>query len=85
MLANKQEIKYNIQMPHEPKKKNSRARQGKRRASIKLKNPCFVTCANCKNLILTHRVCEKCGYYNGKQVLKIKIKGKKQANEEKSA
>ena len=63
-------------MPHEPKKRHSRARQGKRRASIKLKTPIFVVCPNCKSVILPHIVCKKCGYYNGRQVLSIKAKEK---------
>lgn len=64
-------------MPHEPKKRHSRARQGKRRASIKLFVPGFVVCFNCKNPMLPHRVCKKCGFYNGRQVLAINIKEKK--------
>lgn len=61
-------------MPHEPKKRHSRARQGKRRASIKLEISAFVNCANCQNVILPHKVCKKCGFYNGRQVLTIKVK-----------
>ncbi len=59
-------------MPHEPKKRHSRARQGKRRASIKLVTPGFNTCPNCKNVTYPHTVCKKCGFYNGKQIIKIK-------------
>lgn len=61
-------------MPHEPKKRHSRARQGKRRASIKLDIPSFAVCPNCKNMTLPHTVCKKCGFYNGRQVLTIKPK-----------
>lgn len=63
-------------MPHEPKKRHSRARQGKRRASIKLETPSFVNCLNCKSVMLPHKVCRKCGFYNGRQVLTIKAKEK---------
>ena len=59
-------------MSQEPKKRHSRARQGKRRASISLKAPKGVICSNCGALQLAHRVCEKCGFYKGKQVIKIK-------------
>jgi large subunit ribosomal protein L32 len=31
-------------------------------------------CSSCGAVKLSHRVCEKCGYYNGKQVLTIKTK-----------
>jgi len=63
-------------MPHEPKKRHSRARQGKRRASIKLQVPGFNVCPNCKNATYPHTICKKCGFYNGKQVLTIKEKEK---------
>lgn len=56
-------------MPHEPKKRHSRARQGKRRASIKLEIPGFAVCPNCKSITLPHTVCEQCGFYKGKKVL----------------
>ncbi len=65
-------------MPHEPKKRHSRARQGKRRASIKLETPAFSACPNCKSMILPHMVCKKCGFYNGKQVLTIKTEKPKE-------
>ncbi len=65
-------------MPHEPKKRHSRARQGKRRAAIHLQTPAFVVCANCKNIILPHKICKKCGFYNGRQVLTIKVKEEKE-------
>ncbi|OGH17965.1 MAG: 50S ribosomal protein L32 [Candidatus Levybacteria bacterium RIFCSPHIGHO2_02_FULL_37_10] len=63
-------------MPHEPKKRHSRARQGKRRSSIRLKIASFVACPNCNNTILPHIICKKCGFYNGRQVLAIKAKEK---------
>jgi len=69
-------------MPHEPKKRHSRARQGKRRTNIKLQAPAFVICNNCKNIMLPHKVCRKCGYYNGKQVLAIKTKKEKPSTSE---
>ncbi len=59
-------------MSQEPKKRHSRARQGKRRASIKMTIIGTVTCPNCGAPQITHRVCETCGYYKGKQVIKVK-------------
>jgi large subunit ribosomal protein L32 len=58
-------------MPQEPKKRHSRGRKGKRRASIKLSVPKFGKCSNCKGLVLSHKVCKNCGYYNGKQVMEV--------------
>lgn len=60
-------------MPQEPKKRHSRQRQGKRRASIKLTVPSGAICANCGNIIMQHIVCKKCGYYKGKQVIAVKM------------
>jgi large subunit ribosomal protein L32 len=34
-----------------------------------LKATRLVECGNCGNLKLPHRVCPKCGFYNGVQVL----------------
>lgn len=57
-------------MPQEPKKRHSRQRQGKRRASIKLTIPQSELCKNCGAVKLAHNVCKECGYYKGKQVIK---------------
>ncbi|MBI4089406.1 MAG: 50S ribosomal protein L32 [Candidatus Levybacteria bacterium] len=72
-------------MPHEPKKRHSRQRQGKRRASIKLEIVGFVVCPNCKSTILPHVVCKKCGFYNGRQVLTIKTNPPAGGKKEKTA
>jgi len=65
-----------------PKKKRSIAQRNIRHASRerdilkKLSNMCaFSVCSNCGAKTLAHRVCKSCGYYNGKQVLTIKVKG----------
>lgn len=55
-------------MPHEPKKRHSRARQGKRRAAIKLTAIQMVLCKNCGNRRYPHSICAKCGYYRGVQI-----------------
>ena len=56
-------------MPQEPKKRHSRARQGKRRASIHLTLAKTVPCSNCGTLIMPHTVCKNCGYYKGRLVI----------------
>lgn len=56
-------------MSQEPKKRHSRQRQGKRRASIKLSTPAMVTCPNCGEYNLPHTVCKRCGYYRGQEVM----------------
>jgi large subunit ribosomal protein L32 len=72
-------------MPHEPKKRHSRARQGKRRASIKLQIPGFAVCPNCKETIYPHTVCKKCGFYDGKKILNVEKKAKIEVRKAKSA
>ncbi len=53
------------------KRKTSKARRDLRRSSVwKLETPALTKCGQCGELILAHRVCDSCGYYNGKQVLK---------------
>ncbi len=59
-------------MPQEPKKRHSRARQGKRRAHIHLTVTKTQLCQNCGAIILPHIVCKNCGFYKGKQVLRNK-------------
>lgn len=53
-----------------PKFKSSKAK-GKQRMSInmKLATPQLTECPSCTNKILSHRVCPKCGYYKGRQVI----------------
>ena len=54
-----------------PKGKVSKARRNSRRANWKHSMPGIVACPQCKTMKLAHRVCKKCGYYDGKQVIKI--------------
>ena len=69
-------------MPQEPKKRHSRARQGKRRAAIKLIVTKTVLCPNCQAPILPHKICKTCGFYKGKMIIKKK---EKKAEEPKEA
>ncbi|HCM27153.1 MAG TPA: 50S ribosomal protein L32 [Treponema sp.] len=53
-----------------PKFKTSKARTRRRQSiNMKLVAPTLVGCGNCGNRILLHRVCPKCGFYRGKQVV----------------
>ena len=51
-----------------PKNKSSKGRRDKRRANWKMSNPTLVKCSKCGELMVPHRVCKACGYYNGKQI-----------------
>ena len=57
-------------MPHEPKRRHSTQRKGKRRASISLKVSAAVTCPNCGAAMIPHKVCATCGFYKGVAVVK---------------
>lgn len=63
-------------MPHEPKKRHSTQRQGKRRASIKLQTQKGAICPNCGNVIMPHMVCKFCGFYKGRELVVRKQKTK---------
>lgn len=55
-----------------PKKKVSRARRDKRRSSVwKLEAPSLSKCTQCGELKMPHRVCPICGYYKGREVVKV--------------
>ena len=55
-----------------PKKKVSKARRDKRRSSVwKLEAPSLSKCTQCGELKMPHRVCPVCGYYKGREVVKV--------------
>ncbi|WP_350344910.1 50S ribosomal protein L32 [Proteinivorax tanatarense] len=54
-----------------PKRRHSKARQAKRRANWKLNIPGSVSCPQCHEPKLPHRVCQECGFYKGKQVIEV--------------
>ena len=45
-----------------PKRKVSKARRDKRRANWKLAVPGMIACPQCGALVMSHRLCPKCGY-----------------------
>jgi large subunit ribosomal protein L32 len=57
-------------MPN-PKRRHSKARRGKRRAHDALRTPQTVVCPNCQEPRMQHRVCPKCGYYKGREVVQV--------------
>lgn len=55
-----------------PSRRVSKARRDKRRSNVwKLKAPTLVKCSNCGELAVPHKVCGYCGYYKGKEVIKM--------------
>ena len=60
-----------------PKRRHSAQRGRKRRTHWKVKMAGLTPCPQCKQLKLAHRACVSCGYYDGRQVIEIKVKAKK--------
>ena len=55
-----------------PKRKSSNARKNKRRSNVwKISAPAFSKCPNCGALTVPHRVCKNCGFYKGREVIKM--------------
>jgi len=55
-----------------PKRKTSKARRDKRRNSHwKLAAPAFMKCSKCGEIKLPHRMCKACGFYDGREVVKV--------------
>ena len=53
-----------------PRNKTSKARTSRRQTiNMKLDAPTMIACSTCGNKVLLHRVCPKCGFYRGKQVI----------------
>lgn len=53
-----------------PKRRTSKTRRDKRRASsYKFNKPTVGTCGNCGEPKLPHRVCRSCGNYKDEQVV----------------
>ena len=56
-----------------PKKRTSKMRRNRRRAAnSNLKTPVqVIACPKCKEPVLPHRVCPACGFYKGREVVKV--------------
>lgn len=54
-----------------PKKKTSKSRRDKRRTHWKLAPPSLSECPQCHEMKPPHRVCPKCGYYKGIEVISV--------------
>ncbi|MBN1616793.1 MAG: 50S ribosomal protein L32 [Spirochaetales bacterium] len=53
-----------------PRAKTSKARTRRRQGiNMRLTAPTLTACGNCGNLVMTHRVCPKCGFYRGRQFI----------------
>lgn len=58
-----------------PQRRTGKTAKRLRRTHFKLSAPTITKCPHCGEAIRPHTICPKCGYYNGKQVLKVNTKG----------
>ena len=59
-----------------PKRRTSKGRRDRRRSHMAVKTTKLVSCPQCHELRLPHRVCPACGTYKGVEVIKIETKKK---------
>ena len=74
-----------------PAKRRTKQSKRERAAHFALKTFTLTTCSHCKRKIRPHQVCPHCGYYQGREVVKMKLKtgrtkkpAKTEATEEKA-
>ena len=59
------------------KRKYAKSRQRERRGHMKIETPAMNECPQCHSEKLSHRVCPTCGYYGGREAIKIETPKKK--------
>lgn len=55
-----------------PFRRTSKTKKRMRRTHLKKEVGALTTCPNCKTTLRPHRMCPKCGYYKGKEVVASK-------------
>ena len=58
----------------QPKRRWSKARTHLKRSTWKKEKPTLAVCPHCHEPVLPHRVCDNCGYYDGKEIIAKKEK-----------
>ena len=56
-----------------PKRKTSKSRRDQRSASKFIRPQIFSECSHCSAPLLPHIVCEGCGFYRGRKIIKTKL------------
>ncbi|MBA3047880.1 50S ribosomal protein L32 [Patescibacteria group bacterium] len=64
-----------------PKKRRTKSSVGQRRSHHALKKISLNKCPKCGQAVKPHCACAFCGFYKGKEVLKIKSKSKSKKKE----
>jgi len=55
-----------------PKQKHTRGRKNRRRSHHGYEATTVTVCKQCKQPVRPHRACPACGYYQDKQIVKVK-------------
>jgi large subunit ribosomal protein L32 len=64
-----------------PTQKRTKSSKRIRTSTFALKKQKLINCSQCKKAVIPHHACLNCGYYNNREVLKIKtIKHKNTKN-----
>ncbi len=64
-------------MPPLTKRKYAKSRQRERRGHMKIEKPAMNECPQCHSVKLSHRACPSCGYYDGRETIKVEAPKKK--------
>ena len=64
-------------MPPLTKRKYAKSRQRERRGHMKIETPAMDTCPQCHSAKMAHHACPTCGYYAGREAVKVKTPKKK--------
>lgn len=59
------------------KRKYAKSRQRERRGHMKIPIPAMDECPQCHAARLSHHACIACGYYNGREAVKVETPKKK--------
>jgi len=54
-----------------PKRRTSKTKKRQRRTHFKIFAKTTTKCKNCEAVIKPHRACPECGFYKGKEVVKV--------------
>jgi len=55
-----------------PKRRTSRAKRDQRRAQHdRVTAPNVISCPNCGDMMVAHRICPSCGQYKGRQIKQV--------------
>ncbi len=64
-------MKFDLQLFAVPARRVSKTAKRARRTHLKKEAPTVVACPNCGEPLMPHRACTKCGFYKGKEAVKV--------------